>query len=47
MRQQAGLSFEGTLAFHRTHCRSSKSSPERLATLADSTLRLFNEPEVY
>lgn len=40
----AGLSFEGTLAFIETLSRVEKQ-PERLATLADSTLRLFTNLE--
>lgn len=39
--RSAGLSFEGTLAFLE-HLSLVEKDPERLASLADSTLRLAN-----
>lgn len=39
--KSAGMDFEGTLAFIEVLSKVEKQ-PERLATLADSTLRLFN-----
>ena len=41
----AGLSFEGALAFIERMSLVERQ-PERLATLVDSTLRLFQQPDI-